>query len=169
VNSDGGDGGGPFMYYSYGGTMTNCVFSANVWPIAASVQNDPVGSGPFPLVSTNNIYYTYTGGTTANTTNNLDYANGSRYYINGTYTGATTKYRLLTSDASQIPNGAQMYIYNGNSSSAPVTFILNAGNNSQATVSEGLALGVTWGSGQWNLTVVTNSITPPNDFYIISK
>jgi len=118
--------GGVYPAYTEYPGATNITWSwNNFYNTAWQVTFNYVGGGsPYPLVETNNIYWSYLL-TDAGGTVGVSYATGSRYlltynHLNGTY------YYLVNSDSNQIPAGAQMYFTNGTFNHQSVTVYYDA-------------------------------------------
>lgn len=103
---------------------------------------------PFVTVDLNNNYFTLKSIDSGNT-NYLSYAGGSRYQLTGS-SGVGTKYALVTTNANQIPAGAQILILNNNTSSAAVPVYLNSeltGNS--VSIPAGESQTFAWSDFEW--------------------
>jgi hypothetical protein len=151
---------------NYGWT-TNIIFYNNDFSCATNgsvtVSSGLYGS-QYILAETNNLYYT-TISDSVGTTNDISYANGSRFKIINPFHSGTV-YALVDTNASQIPRGAQILIQNDNTSSASVPVYLNSAlTRGPVTVPSGLSRSFQWTNGVWidvvgppsNLHVITNS------------
>ena len=125
----------------------------------SSTLNNPQYGGQCALVDINNNYlsplYDLVG-----VTKYVNYGSGSRFeVVNGFHAG--TVYALTDTNASQIPAGAQIIVYNNNTSGSNVPVYLNSAlTGVPIIVASGQTFVASWTNGAWvNYSGATNS--PP--------
>jgi hypothetical protein len=111
----------------------------------------------FALVDVNNLYYKPIYDLTG-TTNFISYGGGSRYQVVYPFT-SRTRYVLTTTNASQIPDGAQILIQNNNLSGAAVPVYLNSAMTAgPVSIPPGGSRTFSWTNGVW---LSLSPIIPP--------
>jgi hypothetical protein len=112
---------------------------------------------PFANVLLNNQYYSTLYDLTG-TTNFVSYGNGSRYKVIYGFQPAT-KYTLVTTNANQIPAGAQILIQNDNTSGAAIPVYLNSAMTAgPVSIPHRSSRTFSWTNGVW---VSSSPIIPP--------
>jgi hypothetical protein len=154
---------------NYYGWATNVICFSNGFNNAGSgniVFSTGADGSQFALVDTNNLYYT-TISDSVGTTNDISYANGSRFKIINPFHSGTV-YALVDTNASQMPAGAQILIQNNNTSSASIPVYLDSALTSgPVMVPNGLSRAFQWTNGAWQLAAVPPS--PPTDLHVITN
>jgi hypothetical protein len=118
------------------------------------------GGSPYAFVDVNNEYFTpvNAGG---GTTNFISYGTGSKYNVLAAQ--RSTLFALQTSDASQIPPGAQMMISNSAGVAIPIYLSSNF-TSSAVTLTNGGSTIFQWSKGAWQLAAAP---LPPSDLHVI--
>ncbi len=145
---------------------TNVHFYSNSFTTNASVA---VSSGlygaEFARMDLSNDYWTALAAN-GGTTNHVSYATGSRYRINTSY-NANTRFALVTTNASQIPSGAQILIQNNNTSGTNAMVFLNSEmTQGPVIVPHGRAATFRWSNGGWQ---TVTKMSPPSDLRVIDS
>jgi hypothetical protein len=117
-----------------------------------------VYGGQYALIKTNNLYFTEIYDLTGKT-NSISYGNGSRFeVIYGFHQG--TVYSLVDTNATQMPAGAMIELYNNNTSSAAVPVYLNCAlTRGPVMVSGGQTATFYW--NQFSRVWSTNTVPDP--------
>lgn len=128
-----------------------------------------VTSGAFgstcATIELNNLYYSPVYDLTG-TNNHLSYAGGSRYEIIYAAQPAS-KWALVTTNASQIPSGAQILIQNNNTSGTNAVVFLNSDmTQGPVIVPHGRAATFRWTNGGWQ---TVTKMSPPSDLRVIDS
>jgi hypothetical protein len=111
---------------------TNVLVSNNVWTVTGGsfgTLSTYAGNAQDLLVQTNNIYYSGLNSYMSSPrTNQVNYSSGSRFEIYQYFAANSGgAYALVDTNASQIPVGAQILIYNDTSDKTNVPIYLNSG------------------------------------------
>jgi hypothetical protein len=122
----------------------------------ATVSSGAYGA-EFALVDVNNRYYRPVSGLTS-ITNFISYAGGARHEIIYAFQ-ALTRYVLVTTNANQIPSGAQILIQNNNTSGSNAPVWLNSEMSAgPVSIAHGSSRTFSWTNGVW---VSLSPIIPP--------
>jgi hypothetical protein len=150
----------PNAVRTYGWATNIHLFNNNFTnlPSGNVVCSSGIYGAPYALVDTNNSYYStiynFTG-----TTNPISYANGSRFEIIYGFTPRSA-YALVDTNASQMPVGAKIQLYNNNTSSATVPVYTSSSlQGSPVMVASGQTVTFFW--QDWDGTWSTNNKPPP--------
>ncbi len=122
-------GGKPYALIN-NGYATDFQYYSNSFSVSTNTSMilSQGSSVPFVLINTNNLYYyrlddlpnySYTG------TNYISYATGPNYVFDGFATAGLT-FALVDTNASEIPTGAQIQIFNNNNNVASVRVYLSS-------------------------------------------
>jgi len=111
---------------------TNVLVSNNVWTVTGGsfgTLSTYAGNAQDLLVQTNNIYYSGLNSYMSSPrTNQVNYSSGSRFEIYQYFAANSGgAYAIVDTNASQIPVGAQILIYNDTSDKTNVPIYLNSG------------------------------------------